>query len=89
VAFVVLRQSMSIVQYVLFANTDAGVSTQMVKYASVLSKPRSRFLIVSGSFVQFVHHLFPVLSGDMFYSSDCYQNNEFVVSLLLWMQCCK
>ncbi|TVU30738.1 hypothetical protein EJB05_22374 [Eragrostis curvula] len=37
-AFVVLRQSMSTVQCVLVANADAGVSTQMVKFATALSK---------------------------------------------------
>jgi aspartyl-tRNA synthetase len=37
-AFVVLRQSMSTVQCVLVASADAGVSTQMVKFATALSK---------------------------------------------------
>ncbi|RLM85778.1 aspartate--tRNA ligase 2, cytoplasmic-like [Panicum miliaceum] len=37
-AFVVLRQSMSTVQCVLVASTDACVSTQMVKFATALSK---------------------------------------------------
>jgi aspartyl-tRNA synthetase len=37
-AFVVLRQSMSTVQCVLVASADAGVSTQMVRFATALSK---------------------------------------------------
>ncbi|KAF7064903.1 hypothetical protein CFC21_071113 [Triticum aestivum] len=37
-AFVVLRQSMSTVQCVLVASADAGVSTQMVRFATSLSK---------------------------------------------------
>ncbi|GJN40092.1 hypothetical protein PR202_gb29260 [Eleusine coracana subsp. coracana] len=37
-AFVVLRQSMSTVQCVLVASANAGVSTQMVKFATALSK---------------------------------------------------
>ncbi|RCV10848.1 hypothetical protein SETIT_2G141600v2 [Setaria italica] len=37
-AFVVLRHSMSTVQCVLVASAEAGVSTQMVKFATVLSK---------------------------------------------------
>jgi aspartyl-tRNA synthetase len=37
-AFVVLRQSMSTVQCVLVASADTGVSTQMVKFATALSK---------------------------------------------------
>jgi len=37
-AFVVLRQSMSTVQCVLVASADAGVSTQMVRFATAFSK---------------------------------------------------
>jgi aspartyl/asparaginyl-tRNA synthetase len=37
-AFVVLRESMSTVQCVLVASADAGVSTQMVRFATSLSK---------------------------------------------------
>uniref|UniRef100_A0A0D9WXV5 aspartate--tRNA ligase n=1 Tax=Leersia perrieri TaxID=77586 RepID=A0A0D9WXV5_9ORYZ len=37
-AFVVLRQGMSTVQCVLVASADAGVSTQMVRFATSLSK---------------------------------------------------
>ncbi|KAF7071869.1 hypothetical protein CFC21_077104 [Triticum aestivum] len=37
-AFVVLRQSMSTVQCVLVASADSGVSTQMVRFATSLSK---------------------------------------------------
>ncbi|CAN6179874.1 unnamed protein product [Urochloa humidicola] len=37
-AFVVLRQSMSTVQCVLVTSADAGVSTQMVRFATALSK---------------------------------------------------
>jgi aspartyl-tRNA synthetase len=37
-AFVVLRQCMSTVQCVLVASADAGVSTQMVRFATSLSK---------------------------------------------------
>ncbi|KAG2642548.1 aspartate--tRNA ligase 2, cytoplasmic-like [Panicum virgatum] len=37
-AFVVLRQTISTVQCVLVASADAGVSTQMVRFATALSK---------------------------------------------------
>ncbi|XBI00962.1 hypothetical protein VPH35_129856 [Triticum aestivum] len=38
IAFVVLRQSMTTVQCVLVASADTGVSTQMVRFATSLSK---------------------------------------------------
>ncbi|TVU10726.1 hypothetical protein EJB05_44272, partial [Eragrostis curvula] len=76
-AFVVLRQGMSTVQCVLVASADAGVSMQMVKFATMLSK--ESIVDVEGvvslpkeplkSTTQQVPHLFLLLCNSLIPSS--------------------